>query len=99
VLRRGDTLEILRSSAPGKTAVYDQQGRLLRPAMIGVAQPEFLNHVRVGEKIKLDDGKIGGVVRAIDANKIKVEIVQARAKGSTLRSLSQGEGSSSQITD
>ena len=85
VLQRGDTLEILRSSAPGRAAVNDQQGRLLSPPMIGVAQPEFLDHVRVGEKIKLDDGKIGGVVRAIDADKIKVEIVQARAKGSTLR--------------
>ena len=85
VLRRGDTLEILRSSAPGRAAVYDQQGRLLRPAMIGVAQPEFLDHVRVGEKIKLDDGKIGGIIRAVDAHKVKVEIVQARAKGSTLR--------------
>jgi pyruvate kinase len=85
VLRRGDTLEILRSSAPGRPAVYDQQGRLLRPAMIGVAQPDFLVHVRVGEKIKLDDGKIGGIMRALDADKIKVEIVQARAKGSALR--------------
>ena len=85
MLRRGDTLEILRSSAPGKTAVYDQQGRLLRPAMIGVAQPDFLDHVRVGEKIKLDDGKIGGIIRLVEADKIKVEIVQARAKGSTLR--------------
>jgi pyruvate kinase len=85
VLRRGDTLEILRSSAPGRTAVYDHQGRLLSPAMIGVAQPDFLDYVRVGEKIKLDDGKIGGIIRVVDADKIKVEIVQARAKGSTLR--------------
>jgi len=85
VLRRGDTLVILRSSLPGRPAVYDQQGRLLSPAMIGVAQPDFLDHVLVGEKIKLDDGKIGGIIRAIDADKITVEIVQARAKGSTLR--------------
>jgi hypothetical protein len=42
---------ILRSSLPGRTATYDQQGRLLSPAMIGVAQPDFLDHVRVGEKI------------------------------------------------
>jgi len=85
VLRRGDTLEILRSSAPGRAAVSDHQGRLLSPPIIGVAQPDFLDHVRVGEKIKLDDGKIGGIIRAVDTDKIKVEIVQARAKGSTLR--------------
>jgi pyruvate kinase len=85
VLRRGDTLEILRSSAPGRTPVHDQQGQLLSPPTIGVAQPDFLDHVRVGERIKLDDGKIGGIIRGVDPDKIKVEIVQARAKGSRLR--------------
>jgi len=85
VLRRRDTLVILRSSLPGRAAVYDQQGRLLSPATIGVAQPDFLDHVLVGEKIKLDDGKIGGIIRGIDTDKITVEIVQARAKGSALR--------------
>ena len=85
VLRRGDTLVVLRSSVPGRSALWDQFGRLLSPAMIGVAQPDFLDHVLVGEKIKLDDGKIGGVIRAIDEDKVTVEIVQARAKGSRLR--------------
>lgn len=76
---------MLRSSEPGRPAVYDRQGRLLRPATIGVAQPDFLDHVLVGEKIKLDDGKIGGIIRAVETDKIKVEIVQASAKGSKLR--------------
>ena len=78
-------LMVVRSSVPGRAALYDRGGQLLSPAMIGVAQPDFLDHVSVGEKIKLDDGKIGGVIRAIDEEKITVEIVQARAKGSTLR--------------
>lgn len=85
VLRRGDTLILTRSSELGRPAKYDAQGRLLSPAVIGVAQPEFLDHVLVGEKIKLDDGKIGGLIRAIEPDKIVVEIVQARAKGSALR--------------
>jgi len=85
VLRQGDTLVIARSSVPGRGAIFDQLGRLLSPAMIGVAQPDLLEHVLVGEKIKLDDGQIGGVVRAVDDDKLTVEIVQARAKGSRLR--------------
>ncbi len=85
VLRRGDTLILARSSKPGRPAKYDAQGRLLSPAVIGVAQPEFLDHVLVGEKIKLDDGKIGGLIRSIAPDEIVVEIVQARAKGSVLR--------------
>jgi len=85
ILRRGDSLTLLRSSAPGRPAVYDRQGRLLSPSTIGVAQPDFLDHVLVGEKIKLDDGKIGGIIRAVEGDRIQVEIVQARAKGSKLR--------------
>src|SRR5271157_3481653 len=85
VLRRGDTLIMLRSSVPGRPAIYDQQGRLLSPAIIGVAEPAFLDHVLVGEKIKLDDGKISGIIRAIDADKLTIETVMARAKGSALR--------------
>ena len=84
-LRRGDTLLMLRSAQPGEPAVRDQEGHLLRPGMIGVAQPEFLDHVRAGEKVKLDDGKIGGIIRSVDSEKVSVEIVQARTKGSTLR--------------
>jgi pyruvate kinase len=84
-LHRGDTLLVLRSSEPGRPAIHDQRGRLLRPATIGVAQPDFLDHVLVGEKIKLDDGKIGGIIRSVDVDKITIEIVQARTKGSTLR--------------
>ena len=85
ILRRGDTLIISRSSDPGRAAVYDQQGRMISPAIIGVAQPDFLDHVLVGEKIKLDDGKIGGVIRTIEKDKITFEIVLARTKGSVLR--------------
>jgi len=75
----------MRSTEPGKPAVYDRKGRLLRPATVGVAQPDFLDHVLVGEKIKLDDGKISGVIRAVDPEKITVEITRARVKGSALR--------------
>jgi pyruvate kinase len=85
LLHRGDTLILTRSSEPGRPAQYDAQGRLLSPAVIGVAQPEFLDNVLVGEKIKLDDGRIGGLIQAIAPDKIVVEIVQARANGSVLR--------------
>ena len=85
VLRRGEWLILLRSSEPGHPAVYDRQGRLLSPATIGVAQPDFLDYVRVGEKIKLDDGKISGIIRSVEGDSIKIEIVQARARGSKLR--------------
>ena len=80
LLRRGDFLNVLRSSALGRPAAYDRQGHLLSPARIGVAQPDFLDHVLVGEKIKLDDGKIGGVIRAVEDDIIKVEIGRTSAQ-------------------
>ena len=82
VLRRGDKLVLQRSSLPGP-AIRDMQGHVLSPAVVGVAQPDFLDHVLVGEEIKLDDGKIGGVIRAIHSDKIVVEIIKP-AQGSKL---------------
>jgi pyruvate kinase len=42
--------------------------------------------VQPGEAVWFDDGKIGGVVRAINPNQITVEITHARPDGSRLSS-------------
>jgi pyruvate kinase len=77
-LKLGDTLILTKSLQPGRPAVYDNKGRLIRPAQIGVSQPEFFDSVRPGEPIWLDDGKIGGVIRNVAPETVSVEITQAR---------------------
>lgn len=83
-LHKGDTLILTRDLVPGKSAVYDQQGRLISPATIGCTLPEVFGSVRQGERIFFDDGKIGGIIRGVSADRIKVEIITARPKGERL---------------
>ena len=83
-LREGDTLVLVRSGEPGKPMMRDSRGGVLAPARIGVSLPEFLEHAKPGEPIWFDDGKIGGVIRAVDPAAVRVEITQARAEGEKL---------------
>jgi pyruvate kinase len=54
------------------------------PATIGITLPEIFSDVNPGEKIWLDDGKIGGVIRSVKKDQIHIEITRARLKGEKL---------------
>ena len=83
-LKTGDTLILTRPLAPGQPAKYDKRKQLISPARIGVTLPEFFDCVRPGEPISFDDGRIGGVIREVTAEKVSVEITQARPTGEKL---------------
>jgi pyruvate kinase len=85
VLHTGDTLVLTRELRPGHPASIDARGNLVAPATIGCTLPEIFAEVRPGERIWLDDGKIGGIVRAAADDEIRVEVTQARARGERLR--------------
>jgi pyruvate kinase len=84
-LKSGSTLILTRGSDPGRPAIFDESGRLLSAARIGVTLPQIFDDVRPGEKIWLDDGVIGGVIKAVTKDQIEVQITHARPKGSKLR--------------
>jgi pyruvate kinase len=84
VLKKGDTLLLTPESFAGRLAVLDEHDRVLLPARIGVTLPEVFRDVQPGEAIWFDDGKIGGLVRAVDPQQITVEITQARSDGAKL---------------
>jgi pyruvate kinase len=84
LLRPGDTLILTRDTAPGRPAVRSKQGTVDRPARIPCTLPEVITHLRPGQRIWLDDGKIGGIVRHVHADEVRVEITQARAAGAKL---------------
>jgi len=84
LLHKGDTLILTRDLVPGKPAIHDQLGRLISPATIGCTLPEVFGSVRQGERIFFDDGKIGGIIRGVSPDRIKVEIITARPKGERL---------------
>jgi len=73
-LRAGDTLEVVQGAAPGRGAIYDDEGRVTEPAFVSCALAEVFSGVRIGEPILFDDGKVRGVIRDVDEDRLQVEI-------------------------
>lgn len=84
-LKTGDELIFTRSLLPGKLAEKDARGHILSPARIGVTLPSIFDDVLVGERVLLDDGKIGGVIKSVGKDEIRVGITHARVQGENLR--------------
>jgi len=76
-LARGDTLVVQCGETAGHDAVRDHAGQVLHPATIGCALPEVFAGVRTGDRIRFDDGRVGGIVRAADLARLEVEITSA----------------------
>ena len=84
-LKTGDTLILTREPEPGRPAAFDDTGLLMSPPRIGVTLPEIFADVKPGEKILLDDGVIGGVIKTVNDDEIEVEITHTRPQGNKLR--------------
>lgn len=48
--------------------------------------PEVFFDLRLGERVLFDDGRIGGVIRAVSPQEVVLEVTTAQARGSRLRS-------------
>ncbi|MBL0010028.1 MAG: pyruvate kinase [Nitrosomonas sp.] len=83
-LHIGDNLNITREPLPGKPSQFDAGRRLLHAASIACSLPEVFLNAQPGERILIDDGRIGGVIRSVCKNKLVVEITQAREGGEKL---------------
>ena len=84
-LRVGERLILRFDQWPGKPAEYDREGRHVRPASVPVTMPEAFAHVREGEAVWFDDGKIGGRVVKVSEEEVEVEITQAGPEGEKLK--------------
>lgn len=84
-LQQGDRLIVTRNLEPGRPTTRDSACRVLTPAMIGCTIPEVFDTVRSGESIWFDDGKIGGVVEKVEAERVLVRITRTRLRGEKLR--------------
>ena len=84
LLHKGDTLILTLEGTPGQPADYDEAGRLVRPASIPCTLPEVFTRVHAGERVWLDDGRIGGLIRHVTHGQIHVEITTARDEGERL---------------
>jgi pyruvate kinase len=85
VLQEGDRLHVTRGDEPGVDSVHDEEGNLMSPAMVSCAVEEMFDHVRPGEPILFDDGRIQGVIRKVLEDRIEVEVTQAVGGSAKLR--------------
>ena len=81
LLRVNDRLTIHREGILGEPAVFDEDGQLLKQAHVSCQLPEVFAHVRVGERILFDDGKIEGIIDTVESDQFEVLITRARRNG------------------
>jgi pyruvate kinase len=81
-LRVGDTLLLTRGGEPGQPAGQDGSDS---PAHISCSLPQVLDAVEPGDRLFIDDGKIGGRVEGVDELSARVRITHAKSQGSILR--------------
>ncbi|MGB8341731.1 MAG: pyruvate kinase [Chthoniobacterales bacterium] len=84
VVRPGETLILTRAPIPGRPAVHDEKGRVVRSATIACTLPEVFPDLRPQEPIWFDDGKIGGVIESVSPNEVTVRITVAKPGGDRL---------------
>lgn len=84
VLHPGDTLVLTDLGVPGRPATTGANG-VMEPARMPCTLAQAFPSLRPGERIFFDDGRIGGVIRSANEREVRVEIQQARKKGTRLR--------------
>lgn len=85
LLQANDLLLLTRDPQPGHSAIFDINGKLIKPATISCSLPTILDDVQIGEPIWFDDGKIGGKIERKEAEGIVVRITQTPPGGHRLR--------------
>lgn len=81
-LRAGDLLTLTADLTPARPQLGGPGPRRLR---IGCTLPEALANLTTGQPVFLDDGKIGGVVRATRPGEVEVAITLTGPAGARLR--------------
>lgn len=84
-LSAGDTLILTANAGAGKPAQVDSTGRVLSPATVPCTLPAALAHVKVRDRVSLDDGQISGIVDAIDEGRVRIKIEQTPPHGAVLK--------------
>jgi pyruvate kinase len=84
-LHTGDKLRLVSEAAYARGDDGTRPERLSMPEM-PCTLPEVFQQVKPGEAIWFDDGRMGGVIRAANAQGMTVEITHARSEGERLAS-------------
>lgn len=82
-LKRGGSLRLTRDAVA--SPVLKERGRRHQPVpTVACTLPKVFEQVCIGERVWFDDGRIGGVIRRVEADWLEVEITNARDNGEKL---------------
>lgn len=84
-LFKDDLLVITEKEVLGRSAEVDENSRVIEPALISCSFRGIASHVKVGEKVFIDDGKIGLKVIAKSSHSITCKVTHAKASGTLLK--------------
>jgi pyruvate kinase len=84
-LHPGDRLILTRDDQPGADARRNDDGQVIEPVRIHCTLEIAFEQVVPGQSVWFDDGKIGGIVRENDGERLTVEITQTGPLGAKLR--------------
>ncbi len=83
-LYEGDVLLLTREPLPGESQKYDETGNVVAPPHISCQQPEVFSFLQSGEKVWIDDGRIGALIEKVDEAGAWLRITHARKQGEKL---------------
>jgi pyruvate kinase len=79
-----DLLRLTRNNAPGEPAVGGEDGAARVLPHIACQSPEIIDQLRPGERVWIDDGRIGAQIVAVDEEGALLRITRARPGGEKL---------------
>ena len=85
-LCKHDHLLLTDYTIMGAPAEYHADGTLLKPAQIGCTLSEAIGHLRIGDPVWIDDGKLGAEVAAITEQGLLLKVTRARSNGVNIQS-------------
>lgn len=84
LLKMGEILELHKKEILGENAQIDEVGNVISFAKISCQMPEIFDLAKEGEPVKLNDGKIEGIIQQITPETIRIKITLASENGSSL---------------
>lgn len=81
----GDPLLLSLDGSLGQPARYNAQHHLITPAHIGCSHPDIIAQLQPGQRVWIDDGRIGALVETVTTQGVLLRITHAGSRGAPIR--------------
>ncbi|MHB1590008.1 MAG: pyruvate kinase, partial [Sulfuricella sp.] len=79
-----DLLRLTRDGAAGEPALSDEEDATIAPPHIACQPPEIIDQLKPGDRVWIDDGRIGTKVETINGEGALLRVTRARPNGERL---------------